>query len=127
MILLLDENMPPRVADALHALGTIEAYHVSKHLPRGAPDVEIFEFLRGRAGWVFVTQDLRIRKRPQELAALRHAKVGAFILTGKTDRNVEGMLALLVQSLDRMRVLTAKTAPPFIYGISDRRKFDRLI
>lgn len=127
MILLLDENLPARVAEALHALGTVEAYHVTKYLPRGATDLEIFEFLRERPRWVLVTQDKHIKKRPQELAALRAARVGAFILTGRADRTVEAIMALLVQCLERMRQLTAKTARPFVFGVSDRREFDRLV
>lgn len=126
MILLLDENMPPRVADALHALGTIEAYHVTKHLPRGATDVEIFAFLADKPEWVLVTQDERIRKRPQELAALKHARVGAFVLTGRSNRNVEEMLAFLAGCLDEMRKVSAENRRPFVFGISDRKRFDRL-
>ena len=126
MILLLDENMPPRVADALHALGTIEAYHVTKYLPRGAPDVEIFEFLKDKPEWVLVTQDKRIRRRKQELAALKAAKVGAFFLTGSTDRGIESMAAFLLQCLDEMRRHAARLPRPFIVGITDKRHFETL-
>jgi predicted nuclease of predicted toxin-antitoxin system len=126
VILLLDENLPARVADAINALGTVEANHVTKFLPRGATDLQVFEFLRGREDWVLITQDKNIRKRPQELAALRAAKVGAFVLTGKANRTVEKMLVLLLQSLDQMRRLSGSTARPFIFGITDRRRFERL-
>jgi predicted nuclease of predicted toxin-antitoxin system len=126
VILLLDENMPPKVADALHALGTVEAYHVTKYLPRGTADVEVFAFLADK-DWVLVTQDERIRKRPHELAALRGANVGAFILTGRTNRTVEEMLSFLAACLGEMRKLVEKTRRPYIYGISDKRKFDRLV
>ena len=127
MILLLDENMPPRVADALHALGPIEAYHVTKYLPKGTPDAEIFAFMRDKPTWVLVTQDSRIRRRKQELAALRQANVGAFILTGQVDRNVEGLLAFLASVLDGMRRQVAANERPFVIGISDKRRFDRLV
>lgn len=127
MILLLDENLPPKVAAALHASGTVEAYHVTKYLPRGASDPEIFEFLREREGWFLVTQDKNIRKRPQELAALKAARVGAFVLTSKADRTVESLLVLLVRSLEQMRRLTARTPRPFIFGLSDRIRFERLV
>ena len=125
MILLLDENMPPRVADALHALGTVEAYHVTKYLPRGAPDVDVFAFLQDRPDWILVTQDAMIRRRKQELAALKSAGVGAFILTGSVDRNVESMLAFLADALDGMRK-HATTRRPFIFSISDRKRFERI-
>jgi predicted nuclease of predicted toxin-antitoxin system len=126
VILLLDENMPPRVADALHALGTVEAYHVTKYLPRGATDVEVFAFLADKSDWILVTQDDKIRRRPHELAALRAANVGAFVLTGRAGRTVEGMLSFLAACLDGMRRQVAATKRPFIVGISDRKRFDRL-
>lgn len=127
MILLLDENMPPRVADALHALGTVEAYHVTKFLPRGASDMDVFELLREHASWVLVTQDRNITRRPQELAALRSAQVAAFVFTGKANRSLEEMLALLVSSLEQMRKKASTTARPFVYSVSDRRRYDRLV
>ena len=126
MILLLDENMPPRVADALHTLGTVEAYHVTKYLPKGTSDVEVFEFLADKPEWVLVTQDEKIRKRKHELAALRQAKVGAFILTGSTDRNVEEMLAFLAGCLSGMRKHADSTKRPYVIGISDRKRFEQL-
>ncbi len=105
----------------------LRAYHVTKYLPKGTPDVEIFGFMRDRPTWVLVTQDDRIRKRKQELAALRQANVGAFVLTGRAERSVEGMLAFLASVLDGMRKQVATTKRPFVIGISDKRRFDRLI
>lgn len=126
MILLLDENMPPRVADALNALGTVAAYHVTKHLPPGTPDVEVFAFLADKPEWVLVTQDEKIRRRPHELAALRRANVAVFVLTGSTDRDVESMLGFLVGCLEGMRKQLRTLRRPFVVGISDRKRFDRL-
>lgn len=127
MILLLDENMPAKVADALSALGTVTAHHVTRFLPRGATDLEIFEFLREQQDWVLVTQDRRITKRPQELAALRDARVGAFVFTGKADRSLEQSMQLVLDSLPQMRRHVAQATRPFVFGISDRRRFERLV
>ena len=127
MILLLDENLPPRVAEAMNTLGTIEAYHVRKYLPPGTTDVEVFDFLADKPDWVLVTQDAKITRRPHELAALRQANVGAFVLTGAADRNVEGMLSFLVGCLDGMRREVARVRRPFVIGISDRKRFERLV
>lgn len=124
MILFFDENMPPRVADALRALGTVEAWHLTQHLPRGTPDEEVFAFLAGK-DWLLVTQDERIRKRPHQRQALLAAGVGAFILTGRADRNVEQTLQFLLSRLDEMRRL-AGAARPFIFGVPDKGKIDRL-
>lgn len=127
MILLLDENLPRRVAEAINVLGTVEAAHVTKYLPPGTSDVEVCQFLADKPDWVLVTQDERIRKRPHELAALRKANVGMFVLTGRKDRNVEEMLSFLVACLDGMRSFAANHQRPYVVGISDRRRFKSLI
>lgn len=127
MILLLDENLPRRVAEALNVLGTVEAAHVTKYLPPGTPDVEVCAFLADKRDWVLVTQDERIRKRPHELAGLRQGQVGLFVLTGRKDRNVEEMLSFLASCLDGMRKAAAKYRRPYVVGISDKRRFDLLV
>lgn len=127
MILLLDENLPRRVAEALNVLGTVEAAHVTKYLPPGTPDIQVSAFLADKPDWVLVTQDERIRKRPHELAALRKAHAGVFVLTGRKDRNVEEMLSFLASCLEGMRLAAAKYRRPYVVGISDRRRFDLLV
>lgn len=44
-----------------------------------APDAEWLE-VAGPNGWIVVTRDRRIRHRPSEMAAIKRAGVGAFVL-----------------------------------------------
>jgi predicted nuclease of predicted toxin-antitoxin system len=125
LIFLFDENMPPRVAAALQALGTCEARHVVDHLPRGTPDEQVFEFAAAR-GWVLVTQDIRIRRNPHQRAALLQAGIGAFILTGRGGRSVEQMMIFLLERFPHILEAAAATRPPFIWGVPDRGRLDRL-
>jgi predicted nuclease of predicted toxin-antitoxin system len=125
LILFFDENVPPKVAASLQALGTCEARHLVDYLPRGTPDEQVFQFLAERE-WFLVTQDYRIKRNPHQRQALLQARVGAFIFTGRSDRSKEEMMIFILECLPTMSELAANTRRPFIIGISDRRKFERL-
>lgn len=126
MIFLFDENMPPRVAAALQALGTCEARHVVDHLPRGTSDEEVFAFAAAQ-GWLLVTQDARIRRNPHQRAALLQAGIGAFILTGRGARSVEQMMIFLLERFPAIHEAATATIPPYIWGVPDRGRLERLV
>lgn len=126
MIFLFDENMPPRVAAALQALGTCEARHVVDHLPRGTPDEEVFAFAAAQ-GWLLLTQDARIRRNPHQRAALRQAGIGAFILTGRGGRSVEQMMIFLLERFPEILEAAVTTTPPYVWGVPDRARLERLV
>jgi predicted nuclease of predicted toxin-antitoxin system len=125
LILFFDENIPPKVAASLQALGSCEARHLVDHLPRGSSDEQIFQLLADR-GWFLVTQDYRIKRNPHQRQALLQAGLGAFILTGRADRSKEEMMIFILECLPNISELGASTGRPFIYGISDKRRFERL-
>lgn len=87
MILLLDENLPMKVARALAELG-IDARHVRDHFPERTPDIEIFAFIAKVENCFLLTRDDKIRRHPHEIAALRAAGIGVFILTGRAQKSV---------------------------------------
>lgn len=117
--------MPPKVAAALQALGTCEARHLVDHLPRGTPDGEVFTFVASQQ-WLLVTQDLRMRRNPHQRRALLEAGIGAFILTGRTNRSVDEMMIFLLERFPEILRTAAGTTPPFIFGVPDRGRIDRL-
>jgi len=119
-----DENISPRVAAALAALD-FPVTHLLDHLPQGTPDKDFFPYI-GEQGWVLVTQDKRIRKRPHERIAMRKAGLGAFILTGQADKTISEMTMLLLKHMPEMMKLSMKHEPPYIFGIPDRGKIGRL-
>lgn len=125
LIFLLDENMPPKVAAALQALGSCEARHVVDHLPRGTPDEQVFTFASAQ-GWILLTQDVRIRRNPHQRAALLQAGIGAFILTGRADRSVEQMMIFILERLPQIVEAARRSTPPYIYGVPDRGRIERL-
>ena len=124
MTFLFDENISQLVVDALKALGKPVAY-LTDILPRGTDDITLFSRL-AELGWFLVTQDKKIKRKKHELEALRRAGLGAFIFTGRAERDVDSMMMLVLKSFNEMQTLATETKRPFIFGISDRGSIDRL-
>jgi hypothetical protein len=76
--------------------------------------------------WFLVTQDKKIKRKKHELQALRRAGIGAFIFTGRAERDLDSMMMLVLKNFGEIQRLAAETARPFIFGISDKGSFDRL-
>jgi PIN like domain len=121
---LFDENISQLVVDALKALGKPVVY-LTDILPRGTDDLTLFSRL-GELGWFLVTQDKKIKRKKHELEALRRAGLGAFIFTGRAERDVDSMMVLVLKSFNEIQTLATQTKRPFIFGISDRGSIDRL-
>lgn len=89
MRFLLDNNLSPRLAEALRALAAPdgdEVYHLKERFPRNAKDVEWIGKLGAEGDWIVISGDLRIWKTKHEREALRKAKITTFFL-GKSWRN----------------------------------------
>lgn len=83
MKFLLDNNLPPALAEALHALSSRENHEV-EHL-RGkfdgaTADADWITTLGQEAGWVIVSADRRITRNRHEREALRRAALTTFVL-----------------------------------------------
>lgn len=126
MIFFFDENMPPKVAAALQALGTCEARHLVDYLPRGTPDEEVFAFVSSQ-GWFLVTQDARIKRKPHQRRALLESGIGAFILTGRAERSVEEMMIFLLDRMPEILEAAQNVSPPFIFGVPDRGAIESFV
>jgi predicted nuclease of predicted toxin-antitoxin system len=84
--------------------------------PQDAFD-EIWLTQAGTEGWVVLSKDRRIRYRANEHAALKAAKVRAFVLTGGNMPG-EAMAQAFVEALPRMKELAATRTPPFLATVS---------
>lgn len=82
----------------------------------GALDVDWLPDV-GRNGWVLITKDKNIRKRPLELQALRESGVRAFVLTSG-GLNGEDQARVFKEALPAMLRLLRRTKPPFIARVT---------
>lgn len=84
MKLFLDNNLPPRIAQALNILVETEG-HIVKHLqdmfPSNTPDVEWLGELGKQGGWSILSSDMRIHKNRAEREVWRRSNTVAFFLT----------------------------------------------
>jgi PIN like domain len=110
--------------EALKALGKPAAY-VTEIVQRGTDDLTIFSKL-SQLGWMLVTQDQNIKRKKHQREALKQAGIGAFIFTGRAERNVDSMMILILKHFEQMEKYAGSTKPPFIFGISDKGSIDRL-
>ena len=68
-------------------------------------------------GWIVLTRDKSIRRRPPEKQALIASGARAFVLTSGNLRGRE-MADILVRHISRMERLVRTTEPPFIFAVT---------
>ncbi|MBI4582212.1 MAG: hypothetical protein HY718_21125 [Planctomycetes bacterium] len=82
MKFFFDNNLPPRLAQAIQALMGEE--HVVRRLKEGFPadtsDADWLNTLGSEGGWVVICGDPKILRRPHELRVLRDARLLSFFL-----------------------------------------------
>ncbi len=129
MIFLLDANFPPQLARALQDLDQEDCQfrHSPAEFGADASDEEIFAALKGR-GWFLVTLDAKMSRRPAQRQAILDAGLGVFVFTGRAlpQRSFRQIAAFVLSVADDMLERAGFTDRPFIWGISDKRGFERL-
>lgn len=71
----------------------------------------------GQRGWLILTKDDRIRRRPVEREALMQSGARAFILPSG-NMSGEEMASAIVNALPKIQRFVARNPPPFIARIS---------
>ena len=123
MTLYFDENFPQYLTEALR-LFKYDVTHVLDDHDPGTDDTELFAAL-GKSGGIWISHDQGVKRKPHERKAMIDAGIGAFIFTGRAKRNPRQMMVFVMQHIEDILLLASKTKLPFIYGLSDRGKFDR--
>jgi hypothetical protein len=77
---LIDENLPPALAKALHALfnGDHEVVHLRARFGPGVSDREWIEELSAEGLWIVISGDRRITRNRVEYAAFRKSRLVGF-------------------------------------------------
>ncbi len=125
MTYLIDENLSFKIAQSLKALDN-DVHHVRDHFPSQTPDETIFDFLV-RKDWVLITQDKKMRTRKHQLQAMLDKGVGAFIFTGRADKNLTQQAVMILERMGEFEKLAQKTKRPFIFSVPDRGKIKPLV
>jgi hypothetical protein len=103
------------VTKALEEAGA-SVERLREHFPPGTADQEWLTEV-GKRGWVVLTKDKRIRRRPAEVAAILNGNVRAFVLTSGNATG-QAMAQTFVAALPAMRQFCRDFAPPFLATVS---------
>jgi|SRR5688572_8144098 len=121
---LLDENVGGKeLSEALRKLGL--TVHLSRDLfGKGVAD-EVLLDKAGECGWILLTKDRRIRRRPVELAALKRARVRTLFFAAG-DMTSTQMIHSLRAALPRIQRLVKRQKPPFLRRITPKGLLEKL-
>lgn len=129
MIFLLDATFPPQLARALQELDQEDCQyrHAPAEFGADAKDEVIFAGIEER-DWFLVTLDAKMSRRPAQRQAILDAGLGVFAFTGSSlpQRSFREIASFVLGVTDIILKKAQSTKRPFIWGISDRRVFERL-
>jgi hypothetical protein len=123
-VFYLDESIYSRLlCERLRASGAM-VRHAGEAFPFGSPDA-VWLAGCGKQGWVVLSRDQRIRRRPLELLALRDAGVAAFIFSSgaATAADTADVVERLLLKFAHMSVSEPK---PFLYVFGLSRRLTRI-
>lgn len=124
MTYIFDENLSPRIAQALAVL-ELPVVHVNDRYGRGAREVDFLPNVAA-CGWVLVTCDRHIRTRPAEKLALQRAGVTAIFMGDKFPQSPFHKQALwFLQNWEKMEAVVASSRPGTCFKAT-RGKIERL-
>jgi MOSC domain-containing protein YiiM len=86
------------------------------HFPITTVDADLFPAVATR-GWVFLTQDGRIRYRPVEIAALREAGLAVFVVSSG-NLSAHDTVAVLERARHRIERLLESQPRPFVARVA---------
>lgn len=103
------------LGEALDKLGAPYIAHHQRFAP-DAPDEAWLE-VAGREGWIVITRDKHIRRRPAELDAFRTHQVTVFVFAGGNASAAE-TAELVTRLYGKIVKLAHQAKPPVMYSVT---------
>lgn len=121
MTFLLDNDLPPRIAEILRIMGH-DVHHLRERFPADALDVDWIP-AAGREGWVIVTADTRIRRNAAERLALRQARTPAvFISAAVSDYPLHLKVSWFIKHWPDLEAAVSKARPMTVFDMQANGK-----
>lgn len=105
-----DRNLGNTFPDILQAAGISVERH-SDHFADNASDPDWLAGTKGN-GWVVLTRDKAIRRRPNEIQAVEDARVAMLVLIGKSRHAI--LAENFIRALPRVEAFLTAHKPPYI-------------
>lgn len=117
-MIFIDRSIPKSVAEALRRVRD-DVEWLEPRFPHDTPDVDWLA-AAGRHGWLVVSRDKRVSRRPAERRAIKDHGVGCFIITARKNLTRWEYLKLFATHLDQMVEVFDATERPFIWTVELR-------
>jgi hypothetical protein len=120
-----DNTFPPQLVKILKILA-VDARHLQDDFPPDTPDVDWLPEV-GRKGWIVITGDRRISKKPPERKALEEANVIAvFMAKGFTSKQIFDLVSTFIKWWPDMERAVGRVKPGTSLEVSVNGKVDIL-
>lgn len=120
-MIFVDGSIPRSVADELRNIGK-DAKAKIEIFPQDTKD-PVWLRAVGVNGWLGLTSDKYIRRRPGEKQAIIDHRAGCFILTYKNDLYKPEIIRVVLDNIEKMEEKFRTTPRPFIYTVTKGGKF----
>lgn len=110
-----DRNLGRRVPDALEAAGWQVERH-DDHFAQDTADEVLFREV-SRRGWIFLTQDRRIRSRAPERAELLRHGLRTVLIASTANLSAGDTIAALLKAEVELTEAIRNHEPPFIFAV----------
>jgi hypothetical protein len=115
----LDENMPRRLAEALHDHLGENVTHLYDHFGAdGVLDPDVLRLV-GNQGWFLVSRDLKIMRRPHEREVIQRMGIGAFFLKDSLN-DFCSIVRALIHNWPEMKRYAGSRQRPFALLLRER-------
>ena len=120
----LDENLPPRVANALHALEQgegISVYHTKVAFNMGILDPDLYPKLKERNG-ILITNDFKMLSRKAEYQLMISLGITAFFIKFPSGANFFVKYKMIFDRWEEIKKICKENKRPFKCKIKPRGK-----
>lgn len=136
MIIYIDENMPPQLAEGLHILQyplslkenlEVEVKSIKTVFGAGIKDEDWIP-LAGQQGACIITQDFNIQRTRHQKALCQEHQLGLFFFRppSKTGLSYWEMVEMCIEKWPQILKIARREERPFAYRCSQRKNFERL-
>lgn len=118
----LDENLPPRVANALNALEEGEednVYHTKVVFGEGILDLDLYPKIKEKNG-ILITNDLKMLSRNNERELIRSLGIAAFFISLPKGASFVLKYRTIINKWEEIKLVCRKNKHPFMCRIKMR-------
>jgi len=126
MNFFIDENLPPKIAEALDILdNSNNIYSIPKYFEIGIKDEDWIPKLFNLKG-IVITQDTNINRTKKQWDLFTSNNLGGFFIktSSKTGLNYWDLVKLIINNWEEIKQKNKKTKRPFGYRITQRGKME---